>query len=305
MKAVAGTLPTGDGWAFELKWDGMRLHASIADEVVELRSGSGRVVTSSFPELEPLGRHLGIDAVLDGEVVVFDADRPSFSRLQQRMHTLQPSAALLKAHPTVFLIFDVLHIDGQETIALPYLDRRRLLTGLIDQEPGWQVPPHAEANGEALLDLARARNLEGIVAKRVSSAYRPDTRSPSWIKIKIRRRQEFVIGGWLPGTGSLEGSLGSILVGVNGPDGFTFAGAVGSGLTDPERAKLLSLVKTTADCPFESTPGLAKKPTWVDPKIVIEVSFAEWEVGHHLRHPSYDGIRADKDPDTVLRDIFS
>ena len=305
MKAVAGTMPHGEGWAFELKWDGMRLHASISNSTIELRSGSGRVVTPSFPELESLGKHLGVDAVLDGEVVVFDVDRPSFSRLQQRMHTLQPSAALLEAHPVVFLIFDVLRIDGQETLGLSYLDRRRLLTGLIDQEPGWQVPPHAEADGEALLDLARARNLEGVVAKRITSAYRPDTRSPSWIKIKIRRRQEFVIGGWLPGTGALEGSLGSVLVGVNGPDGFTFAGAVGSGLTDPERSKLLGLVNTTVECPFESTPSLTKKPTWVVPEIVIEVSFAEWEVDHHLRHPSYDGIRQDKDPDTVLRDILS
>ena len=305
MKAVAGTMPDGEGWAFELKWDGMRLQTSICDGTIELRSGSGRMVTSSFPELEPLGEFLGVDAVLDGEVVVFDTDRPSFSRLQQRMHTLQPSAALIDAHPVVFLIFDVLRIDGQETLGLPYLDRRRLLTELVEHQPGWRVPPHAETEGDALLDLARARNMEGVVAKRMTSAYRPGTRSPSWIKIKIRRRQEFVIGGWLPGTGSLEGSLGSVLVGINGPDGFTFAGAVGSGLTDSERSKLLGLVKTTVECPFESAPSLAKKPTWVDPEVVIEVSFAEWEVGHHLRHPSYDGIRPDKDPDTVLRDILS
>ncbi len=304
MKAVAGSMPTGDDWAFELKWDGMRLHASIADGSVELRSGSGRDVTSSFPELLGLGESLGLDAVLDGELVVFDGERPSFSRLQKRMHNLAPSSTLTETQPVVFLIFDVLRLEGHDTLTLPYRDRRGLLANLIEAAPHWQVPSHVENSGEGLLALAKSRDLEGVVAKRLTGSYQPGSRSSAWVKVKLRRRQEFVIGGWLPGSGGLQGSLGSLLVGVYDESGLVYAGAVGSGLTDAERRRLLDEFQTSSECPFAGIPDLKKSATWVEPQLVVEVAYAEWAVGHHLRHPSYEGARPDKSPSTVFRDVL-
>jgi bifunctional non-homologous end joining protein LigD len=307
MKATLGPLPTGEGWGYELKWDGMRLVARCQVEPggtsVTLRSAAGRDVTSSFPELADLPDRIGASAVLDGEVVVLDDDGgPSFGRLQSRMHVIHPSAALLAEHPVVYLVFDLLELDGRSLIDLPYTSRRQVLRQLVDDGPTCRVPAGLEGGGSELLELARQRGLEGVVAKRLDSRYVPGGRSRDWVKVKVRLRQELVVGGWLPGQGALAGHIGSLLVGYHEAGAFRFAGAVGSGLTDANRTMLTARLRPRPGCPFTDRPVLAKPPTWVEPEVVVEVEYGSWAADGLLRHPVYAGLRDDKDPADVIRE---
>lgn len=322
MKAVLGELPTGDGWAYELKWDGMRIVARCdpaarsapgAGGGTKLWSANGREVTGSYPELAGLGALVGVPAVLDGEAVVLDEEgQPSFGRLQNRMHVTAPSGQLMAQHPVVYLVFDLLELDGRPLVDLPYTTRRRLLRELVDDGPVVRVPPSIEGGGQgegaALLELARQRGLEGVVAKRLDSRYQPGGRSRDWIKVKVRLHQELVVGGWLPGQGALAGQIGSLLVGYHedGPGGervLRFAGAVGSGLTDKHRQRLQPRLRARPTSPFAAVPPLLKPPSWVEPDVVVEVSYGSWADDGLLRHPVFLGIRDDKAPNEVIREL--
>jgi len=315
MKAVLGDLPTGDGWAYELKWDGMRIVARCAPGAeARLWSANGRDVTPCYPELAGLGPLVGVPAVLDGEVVVLDDDgQPSFGRLQNRMHVTAPSRQLMARHPVVYLVFDLLELDGRPLMDLPYTTRRRLLRELVDDGPVVRVPPSIEGGGRgegaALLELARQRGLEGVVAKRLDSRYLPGGRSRDWIKVKVRLHQELVVGGWLPGQGALAGHIGSLLVGYHepgpgaAPGPLRFAGAVGSGLTDKHRRLLAPRFRARATSPFAEVPPLLKPPSWVEPDVVVEVSYGSWADDGLLRHPVFLGIRDDKEPNDVIREL--
>lgn len=304
MKAEPGPLPTGDDWAYELKWDGMRIQARCQPgHDVVLRSLSGRDVTTSFPELASLPDHLGISAVLDGEAVVFDGDRPSFGRLQHRMHVSAPTQVLVSSQPVVYILFDLLELDGSSTLDVPYESRHRLLTDLVDDGPSWRAPPSMHGDGESLVALARDRGLEGVVAKRRSSRYRPGVRTKDWRKIKITKRQEFVVGGWLPGSGQLAGERGSLVVGVWDAGSLRFSGAVGSGIDERARRMLDDVLVDSPVCPFDEVPVLDKVATWVEPTVVVEVSYGEWPSDGSLRHPVYAGLRPDKDPSDVTREL--
>ena len=304
MKAVIGILPAGDGWWFELKWDGVRLGARIHDGEVQLRSISGRTVTSTYPELAALGPAVGIDAELDGEAVVFDNGRPSFGRLQHRMHVVAPSGPLVAEYPVVYVVFDLLALDGRSLVELPYVERRRLLTELIDDGPNWRVPPAVDGDGRPLLDLADQRGLEGIVAKRGDAPYVPGTRSPHWIKVKVRRRQEFVVVGWLGGQGNLEGQIGSVLLAVNDDDGeLVYCGAAGSGLSEQDRRLLGPSLVELDHCPLAFVPLLDRPPHWVVPSVVVDVEYGSWPDGGVLRHPVVLGIRSDRVPSDVVREL--
>ena len=312
MKATAGALPTGDEWLHEVKWDGMRLIVTIdrddPDRPVRLTSANGKDATTSFPELAGLAGALGVrTATLDGEVVAFDATgRPDFGRLQQRMHVADRRLAAERANtvPAVLLLFDILDLDGHRVIDLPLVERRRLLESLVDPGPHWQVPA-VHDDGAALLDAARERDLEGIISKRRDSVYRPGSRTREWVKVKIRRRQEFVVGGWAPGEGGRSGRIGGLLVGYHDEPGgpLRYAGRVGSGLTDPEIAVLTDAFGaiTVPDCPFDPRPPAAqtKAAVWVRPELGVEVEFAEWTGEGRLRHPAYCGRRVDVDPAQV------
>lgn len=308
MKPIIGDLPAGDGWAHELKWDGMRLCVIVKARRVRLYSGSGREVTTHFPELAAFGQHLGADAAFDAEVVVFDGDQPSFSRLQNRIHVSKPSQSLIDAHPVVLVVFDLLRLAGNDLTGLGYLQRRRLLMNLLGDGPGWRVPPHTEDNGRSLLELAEERNLEGIVSKRIDSPYRPGTRSSNWVKVKLNRSQEFVVGGWVGGNGRLGGQIGSVLVGVyterNTPGSpLLFAGRCGSGLNDFYRARLWEGFVGRETSPFREPVPRDKTPHFVEPTMVVEVGFGQWEPGSQLRHPTFRGIRPDRDPLDVVDEL--
>lgn len=306
MKATAGPLPAGDDWRFEVKWDGMRLIVVIDDGVVSLWSGNGRNVTVSYPELAALGAATGLtSATLDGEVVVFDAQgRPDFGALQHRMHVANPRHAAERAaeYPAVLCLFDVLALDGHDVSGLPWESRRGLLEQLVEPGPHWQVPA-THADGVALLAAADAQGLEGLIAKRVTSAYQPGGRTKDWVKVKIRRRQEFVVGGWGAGTGGRSGRIGGLLVGYHDTVGepLRWAGRVGSGLSDAEIEVLTGLLVTSDTCPFDPVPDILRGDTvtWVEPTVVVEVEFAEWSADRRLRHPVYAGRRNDVDPESV------
>ncbi len=308
MKAIIGKLPSGDDWAFELKWDGMRIQSlcrpnNDGDPDLILRSLSGRDVTSSFPELAGLPSSLGTSAVLDGEVVVFDGDRPSFHHLQHRMHVDRPTQNLVTKYPVVYVLFDLLELDGQSLIDLPYGSRRSVLEDFLDDGPSWRVPPIVKGDGGPLYALAEERGLEGIVAKRLSSRYEPGGRSSNWIKVKADHHQEFIVVGWLPGQGRLEGQVGSLLVAVMEEGRLRFAGAVGSGLADRDREQLDPLLVTSPECPFDEVPMLDKPPTWTEPTVVAEIRYGSWPADGVLRHPVYLGLRTDSDPDEVVREM--
>ena len=308
MKATAGELPAGEGWTYEIKWDGMRLIVDAGGAAgIRLSSANGKDATASFPELAPLADALGVPAVLDGEVVAFDADgRPDFGRLQQRMHVTNPRQAAERAAavPAVLCVFDLLVLDGSDTTGLPLTDRRRLLESLVEPGPHWQVPATHD-DGVALLEAAKDRGLEGIVAKRLDSLYRPGSRTKEWVKVKVRRRQEFVIGGWGAGEGGRAGRIGGLLVGYHDEPGrgpLRFAGRVGSGLSDREIEVLTGLLVPATASPFDPPPPalhLRGDVTWVEPRVVVEVEYAEWTADGRLRHLTYRGRRADKDPGTV------
>ncbi len=309
MKATsADRVPPGTGWAAEIKWDGMRIEATISRTTGEgdtptmtLRSSNGRNVTGSFPELAGLAEALQADAVLDGEVVVFDGDRPSFGRLQQRIHIDRPHPTLVESHPVIYIVFDLLRLGGNLLVDLPYRTRRRLLHDLLPDGANWRTPPSVD-DPETLLELAAERDLEGIVVKRLDSVYEPGIRSNAWRKVKIRRRQEFVVGGWLEGQRSLEKQLGSLMVGVWDQGRLVMAGRVGSGLTEVERTRLERLLVVTDKPPFAEVPPLDKRPVWVEPTVVVEVEYTEWPPGGQLRHPVYRGLRTDRDPADVTRE---
>lgn len=312
MKGIAGELPHGDQWVYELKWDGMRIIAHITPDGVKLQSSNGRDVSVSYPELQALGelgegyQHL----VLDGEVVAFSPDgKPSFNALQQRMHVTDSFDAERRAQhtPTIFVAFDLLRIDDHVTTTLPLAQRRQLLEQIVEPGDHWRVcEQHVDGAGE-LLDAVRAADLEGIMAKRADSSYQPGKRSPSWVKIKPRKRQEFVVGGWLSGRGSRAGGLGSLLVGYYDGDDLRFAGRAGSGLNDRSISEWQQRLTTTAVCPFAELPAVTLEGRtlhWCVPDHIAEIAFNDWAEGHQLRHPVVLGWRTDKKPTEVVRESF-
>jgi bifunctional non-homologous end joining protein LigD len=307
MLATLGSPPVGDGWAFEMKWDGQRMVASTRGNAPILWSRNGHDVSESYPELvEALSTALaGRPAVVDGEIVALDAtDKPSFRRLQHRMHVVKPTAELRRTTPATYYVFDLLVLDGAEIMSLPYLDRRTALTDLELDGPRIQVPPHwVDVDGQTMLDVAREQSLEGVVAKRVESTYRPGIRSPSWVKTPLRKNTEVIIAGWVPGTGMHHDAVGSLILGAHGDTGaLVYIGHVGTGFTASMRRKLrdqlAELERPTS--PFDVPPprSIARGAHWVEPLLVGDVEYREY-TGEGLRHPSWKGLRNDKSADEV------
>ena len=312
MKATNGSLPEGPGWTYEVKWDGMRALCFVEHGALRVQSYNEREVTVSWPEVADLPATLPAEAVLlDGELVATDdRGRPSFGLLQQRMHLSNPAEVARRAAevPVVYVVFDLLHLDGHSLLDLPLSDRRRLLDQLLEPGPRWRTSPLHD-DGPALLDAARAQGLEGVVAKRLDSRYEPGKRTRSWLKVKVRHRQEVVVGGWVPGEGNRQGRIGALLVGyhdgVGGP--LRFAGRVGTGFRDAELDRLADRFAALAsdECPFDPPPPAAelrRGPRWLRPELVAELEHAEWTGDDRLRHPSYLGLRDDKPAGEVTRD---
>ncbi len=290
-------------WANEIKWDGYRIIAFARAGRIRLQSRTLLEATADFPELGLLGEALsGRQAVLDGEVVGLDQrGRPSFGALQRRD---------IERPMVMYMVFDLLFVDGRSTTGLAYVERRRLLDRLeIGTGRFWQVPAYHVGDGAAMLDATRAQGLEGIISKRLDSVYEPGRRSRSWLKVKNWGRQEFVVAGWMPGEGGRSGHLGSLLVGYYDTAGaLRYAGRVGTGFTMAELDRLEQRLAPLARprSPFAPEqplpPDVRRKGHFVEPRLVAEVAFSEWTHTGTIRQPSYKGLRADKDPSEVVRE---
>jgi len=311
MLATTGALPADEAaFAFEIKWDGVRALVHAAGGRLHVESRRLVDITPRYPELWPLAELLDRSVVLDGEVVSFDeAGRPSFGLLQHRMHVTDPRDVRrrMDAYPVAFLAFDVLWLGGRSTIGLAYSERRGLLEGLGLDHPCWSTPRNHLGDGAGLLAATGARDIEGIVAKRLDSVYEPGRRSRAWVKVKSKPRQEVVVGGWLPGSGNRSGRLGALLTGYYEGGELRYAGRVGTGFTEKmldELARtLVPLERATS--PFEGTPPAnvpLREARFVEPRLVAEVEFSEWTAGGTMRHPSFKGLRGDKAPGAVVRE---
>ena len=301
-----------EGWAFEMKWDGVRVLAYLADGRVELRSRRGRDDTAAYADVaQALTAVPARSAVLDGEVVVLDPEgRPSFGLLQARINLTRAAdiQRLSATHPARLMLFDVLELDGQSLLDLPYDERRAVLEELVQPGPGsrLQVPPVFEGDLQAAMDTSRALGLEGVVAKRRSARYQPGGRGDAWRKIKHAKTQEVVVGGWRPGQGRRAGGIGSLLMGVPTADGLHYVGRVGSGLADRALDELQAALAPLArrDSPFSDVPREdARDASWVEPQLVAEVSYGELTGPGRMRHPVWRGLRPDKDPAAVTWEL--
>ena len=323
MLAKAGKLPEPDGrWAYEIKWDGIRaLGYADRDGGWAMQSRRLEDVTARYPELAGIGEALvGRAAVLDGEVVALDdRGRPSFQLVQRRMGLGSKAAvaARMADTPVSYVAFDLLHLDGRNLRGLPYAERRELLIGLELDSERWSTPAHRLDGGSELLEAARRQGLEGVVAKRIDSPYREGRRSGEWIKERVWRRQEFVIGGHIPGEGRRADRVGSLLVGYYDRRAselkkgerqlLACAGAVGSGLNEEHietlTAELGGLRRDSSPFDIGGPRGpKARLAVYCEPELVCEVSWTEWTREGTLRQPTFKGMRSDKDPREVVRE---
>lgn len=305
MLATRGSLPPpeeDDKWAYEFKWDGVRALARVDGGRLTLHSRRGDDITAAYPELQSLGEELaGRQLWLDGEVVTFADGKPNFAALQRRIHAGESHARRMSRHePVTYLIFDLLHLDGKAYLDLPYSERRKRLAKLKLKDDRWLVSPSYPGEGPAVVQAARAQELEGAVAKRIDSPYRPGKRSGDWIKLTDVRALEVVIGGWRPGTGQRAKTFGSLMLGVPENGGLRYVGQVGTGFSDEKleflRRKLDRLARKTSPFTTPIPRDRAKDAEWVSPKLVGEVVFREWTADGKMRAPTWRGLRSDKAP---------
>jgi bifunctional non-homologous end joining protein LigD len=307
MLATAAALPDDDAaWGYEFKWDGVRAVAAVRRGVLTLFSRKGTEITVRYPEVAKLPAALtGHDAIVDGEIVAMDtAGRPDFGALQNRMHRTGPEVPRMAAEkPVTYLVFDLLSWDGEDLLDRTYAERRSRLEDLGLAGHRWVATPWFSGGGAGVLAASEENGLEGIVAKRLASPYRPGLRSPDWRKIKNFRTQAVVVGGWRPGQGRREGTIGSLLVGV--PDGegrLVYVGHVGTGFSDQDLRDLQRMFTARKTAPFEGAlpRDVTRDAHWIEPDLVGEVAYAVWTSDNRLRHPSWRGVRDDLEPDDVV-----
>ncbi len=308
MLARSGDLPRDeDAYGFEVKWDGIRTVLFSDHGHLSLQGRNFSDFTPRYPEVRELARELGARrVVLDGEVVAFDDEgRPSFERLQSRMHLASDSAVRrrMRDTPVTYVIFDLLYLDGRSTMSLPYEDRRQVLEALELEGPGWRTPAYHRGEGSALLRATRELGIEGIVAKRLDCPYEPGKRVSGWIKVKNVCLQDVVIGGWTPGEGARSRHLGALAAGVMEDGRLVYAGKVGTGFTESTLAMLTKELEPLrrADSPFDGRQP-PKGTIFVEPRLVASVEFREWTKSGTLRAPSFKGLRPDKDPQDCVRE---
>jgi len=308
MLATPGGKPFDDPkWLFEVKWDGVRTFAYLGAEATRLVSRRGRDVNVQYPELlEMHGLLSGDNALVDGEIVVLERDgKPSFERLQSRFTLGKPTANDLKANPVLFIAFDLLWLDGESLIDRPVEERIAELHRVLVPGPRIQLSVTIERHGTKLFEEVSKRGLEGVIAKRKGSTYRPGRRSKDWVKIKATNNQDCVIIGWSPGEGRRGDTLGALLLGVYRDGKLEYAGHVGTGFTDRTLTMLLEKLK-----PLETKESPIAVPSkeevdvrgvhWVRPELVCEVEYLEFTSQFRMRAASFKGLREDKAPEDCV-----
>ena len=310
LAVLAADVPSDPhNYAFEYKWDGVRAIGYYDGKRLELRSRNDLIITQRYPELHSLGEAIGkTPVVLDGEIIALDEhERPSFTRLQKRMHVNDRHAIARLMHevPAFFVLFDLLYIDGKNTMSLPYTERRKLLEELAVSGPYWQRTPMQVGDGAPMLETARQNGMEGIVAKKLNSSYDPGRRSDCWLKVKIIQRQELVIGGWIPEQGGRMNHVGALLTGYYDRDGkLHYAGSVGTGFNAKTHAQLTSLFAKHQRSTQPFAEKLPKKGMlWLDPVLVAEIEYRRWPAGGLMQQGAFKGLRSDKSPREVVREL--
>jgi bifunctional non-homologous end joining protein LigD len=300
-----------EGWIFEPKWDGVRAIATCVDETI-LLSRNMRDITATYPELSKLHQQMvSLEAIVDGEIVAMAAGKPSFERLQSRINLANPRdiERATKQTPVTFVAFDLLYLDGKSLTDEPLEVRKELLQDLIVGDERIEVSPSVATEGKALFTAVKNAHMEGIVAKRLRTPYRPGKRSKDWLKIKTIYEADVVVGGWTRGEGSRSGRFGSLLVGAYEGESLRFVGSVGTGFNEKTLGEVLESMSEleTSTNPFDSDPRdksswgkPIKDPHWVRPKLVAKIEFRELTSAGRLRAPSFKGLRAEKQPDACL-----
>lgn len=314
MLATTGELPDDVArWALELKWDGVRALVYVAGGRVRAVGRRGIDATNRYPELQALADLLPDQtAVIDGEIVAFDHEgRPSFERLQHRMHMEHPDTRLIRQVPVHYVAFDLPYLSGHALYDLPYQERRALLDDLELAAGPIEAPPYLHG-GEVeqvreLQEYTREQGLEGLIAKRLDSPYRPGRRVDFWRKVKNFRTQDVVIGGWKAGRGRREGGVGSLLLGVyDGGESLRFVGHVGTGFSDLDlddlHKRLVALERPDSPYDGEVPREHARFASWVDPSLTGEVEFSRWTRDGMLLHASWRGLRPEIPPTEVRRE---
>ena len=308
MLAKSGKLPRDEEkWGFEVKWDGIRTVLFCDHGHMSLQGRNFTDFTPRYPEVRELARELGARRViLDGEVVAFDEQgRPSFERLQSRMHLGSDSAVKRRMRdiPATYIAFDLLYLDGHSTTSLTYEERRELLDALELEGPAWRAPDYHRGEGTALLAATKELGIEGVIAKRLDSTYDSGRRSSAWIKVKNVCEQDVVIGGWAPGEGKRSGRVGALATGLMEDGKLSYVGKVGTGFTDRTLAilerELKPLRRDTS--PFEGRQP-PKGTIFAEPRLVARVELREWTKSNTMRAPSFKGLRDDIDPQDCTRE---
>jgi bifunctional non-homologous end joining protein LigD len=301
LATLTEEIPKGPAWIFEVKWDGYRAIARVTGGEVVLTSRNGNDLTERFSSVakEVAKAVKTPDCVLDGEVCALDDEgRATFSAMQQGKAGTR----------FIYVVFDLLELEGEPLVDLPLRERRSRLEQLLDRRNRTVQLSEAFGDGEALFRAAQEQRFEGIIAKRADSPYAVGKRTRDWLKIKTKHRQEFIVAGYTKGQGRRSGTLGSLVLAVRRGTELVYAGNVGTGFTEKEIQRLLKKLKPLErkDPPFKVVPKLPKvrkgDVVWVEPKLVVEVEFVEWTHDGHLRAPSYQGVREDKSPEDVRRE---
>jgi len=314
LATLAKEMPTGDDWTYEPKLDGIRVLAFITSDDVRLITRNAKDKTKQFPEivadLSKLPRKAGDNLVLDGEIVALENGEPArFQALQSRMHVENARAIAqhAKSTPSALLAFDIL-ADGSDILMNePWTERRKRLEKRLSRRKLKAVRlVDSTPDGEAMLQLALAQGWEGVIAKKLTSAYRPGQRSRDWLKLKIEQRQEFVIGGYTEPRKSRE-HIGALLLGYYDDGKLIYAGHTGGGFSRASLREIHDLLRPLErkTSPFTTTPKTNEKAHWVKPELVAEVKFNEWTREGKLRQPIFLGLRDDKNPKEVHREAAS
>jgi len=299
MLATIGDHPFSDpNWLFEIKWDGVRALALADEGALMLRARSGADITARYPELAALPSAISArQVILDGEIAAIDANgRSDFGLLQERMHVRAPAESLIARVPVVYFAFDLLYCDGYDLRRSPLIERKQLLQRLLHTTERIRFSDHQLERGREIFELAKENGLEGIVAKRIDSPYVSE-RSTSWIKLKVTKTLDAVIGGWTAARTTAI-PLGSLLLGLYQGKKLRFIGHVGTGFDGKKLQELSGKLEKLASpsCPFDIVPETNEKPYWVSPTLVARVKFGEWTQEHALRHPVFIALREDVRP---------
>jgi bifunctional non-homologous end joining protein LigD len=306
MNATLVAAPFDDPeWLFEVKWDGFRVETIVDSGRVQTMTRGGLDAARYFGSfLEPPTWIAATQAIVDGEVIAVDeGGEPDFARLQAGIKGRVVSSA--GSSPFLYMVFDLLYLDGRLLLDEPLEERRRLLTEALRPDPRVRLSEHVDRDGVATFDAAKKRGLEGIMAKNRRSPYQPGLRTLTWQKIKIRPEQELIVGGWTTGIGAAT-DLAALLVGVYEDGVLRYAGKIGTGFTADKRAELLGLLPAlaTAEQPFATPPprSAARNANWVRPELVIRAEFASWTTDGLVRQAAYKGLDRGKDPHAVRRE---